>query len=56
MADHVGAGTAALSPLAELIHRPVFGAARIPGDDTPGPVLALSLPRTRSGGTTITGR
>ena len=48
LADHVGAGTVALSPLHELIRRYVFGAQRIHGDDTTVPVLAK--------GKTITGR
>jgi transposase len=40
LADHVGACTAALSPLTELIHQHVFGAARVHGDDTTVPLLA----------------
>ncbi len=40
LADHVGACTAVLSPLCELIRRHVFGAERIHGDDTTVPVLA----------------
>src|SRR5712671_4194823 len=34
MADHVGAGTAVLTPLCELIRRHVFGAERVNGADT----------------------
>ena len=56
LADWVGACTATLAPLNELIRRHVFAAERIHGDDTTVPVLAKSLPRTRSGGKTITGR
>jgi hypothetical protein len=48
MADWVGARTAALAPLVELIRRPVLGAARLHGDDTTVPVLAK--------GKTATGR
>ena len=48
MADWVGAGTAALAPLVELIRHHVLGAARLHGDDTTVPVLAK--------GKTITGR
>jgi transposase len=40
LADHVGAGTAALSPLHELIRLHVFGAERVHGDDTTVPLLA----------------
>ncbi len=40
MADHVGASTAALMPLYELIKAHVFAAERIHGDDTTVPVLA----------------
>ena len=56
LADWVGACTASLAPLVELIRRHVFAAGRIHGDDTTVPVLAKSLLRTRSGGKTITGR
>lgn len=48
LADWVGACTAALAPLYELIRRHVFAAERIHGDDTTVPVLAK--------GKTITGR
>ena len=48
MADHVGAGTAALAPLHELIRAHVLAAERLHGDDTTVPVLAKSK--------TITGR
>jgi transposase len=48
LADHVGAGTAVLKPLCELIRCHVFGAERVHGDDTTVPVLAP--------GKTITGR
>ncbi len=47
-ADWVGACTATLAPLIELIRRHVFAAERIHGDDTTVPVLAK--------GKTITGR
>jgi transposase len=40
MADHVGACTATLRPLYELIKMHVFAAERIHGDDTTVPVLA----------------
>ena len=48
LADWVGACTATLAPLVELIRRHVFAAERIHGDDTTVPVLAK--------GKTITGR
>jgi transposase len=48
LADHVGAGTAVLKPLCELIRCHVFDAERVHGDDTTVPVLAP--------GKTITGR
>ncbi len=48
LADWVGACTASLAPLVELIRRHVFAADRIHGDDTTVPVLAK--------GKTITGR
>src|SRR6202140_4123942 len=40
LADHVGACTAVLLPLADLIRAHVFKAARIHGDETPVPLLA----------------
>jgi transposase len=46
MADHVGACTAALMPLHELIKAHVFAAGRIHGDDTTVPVLAKVKTRT----------
>lgn len=46
MADHVGACTAALMPLHELIKAHVFAAERIHGDDTTVPVLAKMKCRT----------
>src|SRR6202045_2815163 len=46
MADHVGACTAALMPLYELIKAHVFAAERIHGDDTTVPVLAKVKCRT----------
>ena len=42
LADHVGAGVAVLSPLTELIRRHVFAAARVHGDDTTVPLLAMA--------------
>jgi transposase len=48
LADHVGAGAAALAPLHELIRTHVLAAERLHGDDTTVPVLAK--------GKTITGR
>ncbi len=48
LADWVGAASATLAPLVELIRRHVFAAERIHGDDTTVPVLAK--------GKTITGR
>ena len=46
LADWVGACTATLAPLVELIRAHVFGAARIHGDDTTVPVLAKVKTRT----------
>jgi len=46
LADWVGACTATLAPLVELIRSHVFGAARIHGDDTTVPVLAKMKTRT----------
>jgi transposase len=46
MADHVGACTAVLMPLYELIKAHVFAAERIHGDDTTVPVLAKLKTRT----------
>jgi transposase len=46
MADHVGACTATLMPLYELIKAYVFAAARLHGDDTTVPVLAKTKTRT----------
>jgi transposase len=46
MADHVGASTAALMPLCELIKAHIFAAERIHGDDTTVPVLAKVKTRT----------
>jgi hypothetical protein len=40
LADWVGACTASLAPLSELIRRHVFAAERLHGDDTTVPVLA----------------
>ena len=48
LADQVGAATATLAPLTELIRLHVMGADRLHGDDTTVPVLARSK--------TITGR
>jgi transposase len=48
LADWVGACTASLAPLVELIRRHVFAAERLHGDDTTVPVLAKDK--------TITGR
>lgn len=46
LVDWVGACTAALSPLVELIRRHVLGAARVHGDDTTVPVLAQGKTKT----------
>jgi len=46
MADHVGACTAVLMPLYELIKAHVFTAERVHGDDTTVPVLAKAKTRT----------
>ena len=46
MADHVGACTATLLPLYELIKAYVLAAERIHGDDTTVPVLAKTKTRT----------
>ena len=40
LADWVGACTAVLAPLVELIRRHVFAAERVHGDDTTVPLLA----------------
>ncbi|MEI8397254.1 MAG: IS66 family transposase [Rhodospirillaceae bacterium] len=40
LADHVGAATATLAPLNELIRQHVMGGERLHGDDTTVPVLA----------------
>jgi transposase len=40
LADWVGACTASLNPLTEMIRKHVFDAARLHGDDTPVPLLA----------------
>ena len=39
LADWVGACTASLAPLIELIRRHVLAGERVPGDDTTVPVL-----------------
>jgi transposase len=46
LADWVGACTASLAPLTELIRRHVFAAERLHGDDTTVPVLAKGKTRT----------
>jgi len=46
LADWVGACTAALSPLVELIRHHVFAAERVHGDDTTVPVLAKNKTAT----------
>jgi transposase len=46
MADWVGACTAGLAPLVELIRLHVLGAGRLHGDDTTVPVLAKGKTRT----------
>jgi transposase len=46
MADHVGACTATLMPMYELIMAHVLAAARLHGDDTTVPVLAKTKTRT----------
>jgi transposase len=46
MADHVGACTAVLMPVYELIEAHVFAAERLHGDDTTVPVLAKLKTRT----------
>jgi len=46
MADWVGACTASLAPLVELIRFHVLGAGRLHGDDTTVPVLATGKTRT----------
>jgi transposase len=46
MADHVGAGTAALAPIHELIRAHVLAAERLHGDDTTVPVLAKGKTET----------
>jgi transposase len=50
LADHVGAGAAALAPLHELICRHVLAADRLHGDDTTVPVLARGKQALRSAG------
>jgi transposase len=46
LADWVGACSAALAPLTELIHRHVLAAERLHGDDTTVPVLAKNKTAT----------
>jgi len=46
LADWVGACSATLAPLVELVRGHVFGAARIHGDDTTVPVLAKTKTKT----------
>jgi transposase len=46
LADWIGACTATLTPLVDLIRSHVFGAARLHGDDTTVPVLAKMKTRT----------
>ena len=46
LADWVGAATATLMPLIEVIHAHVFAAERIHADDTPVPVLAKGKTHT----------
>src|SRR6201984_3261605 len=52
-ADGVGACTASLAPLVELIRLHVLGAARLHGDDTTVPVLATGKTRTGRGWTYV---
>ena len=49
MADHVGAGTAALAPLHELIRAHVLAAERLHGDDTTLPVSLAGVARSGVG-------
>jgi len=48
LADWVGACSATLAPLVELIRRHVLAADRIHGDDTTVPVLAKKQNRDRA--------
>jgi hypothetical protein len=49
LADWVGGASQLLAPLVEALRRHVMGAAKLHADDTPVPVLALGLRRTKTG-------
>ena len=49
LADWVGRSAALLDPLAEALRRDVLSSAVLHGDDTPVPVLAAGLGRTKTG-------
>ena len=48
LADWVGGASQLLAPLVEALRRHVMGAAKLPADDTPVPVLAPGLGRTKT--------
>ncbi len=49
LADWVGGASQLLQPLVEALRRHVMGAAKLHADDTPVPVLAPGLGRTKTG-------
>ena len=49
LADWVGGASQLLAPLVEALRRHVMGAAKLHADDTPVPVLAPGLGRTKTG-------
>jgi transposase len=49
LADWVGGASQLLAPLVEAIRRHVMGAAKLHADDTPVPVLAPGLGKTKTG-------
>jgi transposase len=49
LADWVGAASHLLAPLVDQIHKHVLGADKIHGDDTPVPVLAPGMGKTKTG-------
>jgi transposase len=49
LADWVGGASQLLAPLVEVLRRHVIGAAKLHADDTPVPVLAPGLGKTKTG-------
>ena len=49
LADWVGGASQLLAPLVEALRRHVMGAAKLHADDTPVPVLAPGLGKTKTG-------